>query len=92
MTITLTLTAEQERRLWEGTARHDAEAVRQVLLKAIDATVEKLLNRTVGTRAALDYERLADRLAEDFAATASPEHRSLSDDAMTREGIYGDHP
>ncbi len=92
MTITLKLSAEQERRLVEGTNRHDADAVRQVLLKAVDSTVEDLLRRPTSRPSESDFEALADRLANEFAATTSPNHRALTDEAVTREGIYGDHP
>ncbi len=92
MTITLKLSANQERRLREGAARHDARAIRQVLLKAVESTIERLLDRPTLTPSEPDFEVLADRLAEGFAATASPDHRPLPDEAVTREGIYGDHP
>ena len=92
MTITLELSAEQERRLREGTHRKDADAVREVLLGAIDSTVEDLLSSPSRKLAEPDFEMLADRLAESFARTSPSNHRPLSDEAVTREGIYGDHP
>ena len=92
MTITLELSAEQERRLREGAASADAAAMRRVLLQAIDSTIEKLLRLSAKAPSVSDFEALADRLAEEFAATAGEDHRSLPEHAMTREGIYGDHP
>jgi hypothetical protein len=48
MTITLKLSSEQEHRLRAGAAQQDAQAVREVLLQAVDSTVESLL-RTIAT-------------------------------------------
>ncbi len=92
MTITLELSTEQERLLRKGAARADAKAMRQVLVQAIDSTIEKLLRLGAKTTPASNFEALADRLAEKFAATAGPDRRPLSAEAVTREGIYGDHP
>ena len=91
MTITLKLSTEQERLLQEGVASADTRAMRRVLLQAIDSTIEKLLNLSAEVTRTPDFEALADSLAEEFAATAAPDHRPLSDKAVTREGIYGDH-
>ncbi len=87
MTITLELSTEQEKRLEEGAARHNAEVVRQVLLQAVDATVPKILARSPKQPTAHDFHRALDALATDFADSPP-----LSDDAVSREGIYGDHP
>ncbi len=91
MAITLELSTEQERLLREGAARADAVAMRRVLLQAIDSTIEKLLRLSAGPAPVSDFEALADSLADEFAATAGPDHRPLPAEAMTREGIYRDH-
>lgn len=87
MTITLELSADQERRLEEGTALRNAEAVRQVLLQAVDATVSKLLDEPASQLSHAELEALLDSLASDFADSPT-----LSDEAVSRAGIYGDHP
>ncbi len=92
MTITLELSTEQERVLREGAAGADAATMRRVLLEAIDSTIEKLLRLSSNSKPVSDFEALADSLAEEFASTAAPDHRHLPDEAVTREGIYGDHP
>ncbi len=92
MTITLKLSTEQERLLREGAASADTQAMRSVLLQAIDSTIEKLLRLSVEATPVQDFEALADNLAEQFAATAAADHRPLPNEAMTRESIYGDHP
>ncbi len=87
MAVTLQLTPEQERRLEEGTARHDEDAVRQVLIQVVDATVPRLMNRS---------ERLLDSAAFgavlDDVAALSADTPSLSEAAVSRSGIYSDHP
>ena len=91
MTITLELSTEQERLLREGVASADTAAMRQVLVQAIDSTIEKLLHLSADATAGSDFEALADRLAEEFAASAVSDHQPLPDEAVTREGVYGDH-
>ena len=66
--------------------------MRRVLLQAMDSTIEKLLHLSARTTPVSDFEALADKLAEEFGATAAPDHQPLSAEAVTREGIYGDHP
>ncbi|MBS1798031.1 MAG: hypothetical protein JSS81_29710 [Acidobacteria bacterium] len=39
-----------------------------------------------------DFERLADELADFFEKNLPPDAKPLSDYAMSREGIYEDHP
>ena len=91
MTITLQLSADQERRLEEGAARHDEEAVRQVLMQAIDATLPQLLessaHRSARGSQSLSLQGLLDKIASEFADSPV-----LPEGATTRAGIYGDHP
>lgn len=84
MTVTLQLTAEQERRLQQGAARNDQEAVRRVLYQAADEAAEVLLRQTSRARSSVDFQATLDELAA-FDAPELPEH------ALTRAGIYGDH-
>lgn len=87
MTVTLELSAEQELRLQEGAARRDAAAVREVLLQAIDSTVAGLLEHRPLQPNAAEFRVLLDQLAAE--GIDSP---SLDADAVSRAGIYGDHP
>lgn len=87
MTVTLPLTADQERRIEESAARHDTEAVRQVLYQAADAVVPDLMQRPAKQLDPVEFRAVLDELAS--AATDSP---PLSAHALSRAGIYGDHP
>jgi len=87
MTITLKLSSEQEHRLLEGAAQQDAQAVREVLLQAVDSTVESLLHTSVRRPQTSAFSALLDKIAAEL-----PNAPALSDDAVSRAGIYADHP
>jgi hypothetical protein len=87
MTITLKLSSEQEHRLRAGTARQDAQVVREVLLQAVDSTVEGLLRTSVRQTKAGDLSALLDKIADELRDAPV-----LSDEALSRAGIYSDHP
>lgn len=83
MTIKLKLSSEQEHRLRAGAALRDAQAVREVLLQAVDATVEGLLCTSVRRPKANTLSVLLDKIAADLHDAPA-----LSDDAVSRAGIY----
>lgn len=86
MTITLKLSSEQEQRLRAGAAQQDAQAVREILRQAVDSTVEELL-RTPGHRPrARKLPTLLDKIAAELRDAPA-----LSDEAVSRVGIYADH-
>jgi hypothetical protein len=87
MTITLKLSSEQEHRLRAGAAQQDAQAVREVLLQAVDSTVETLLHTSVRHPQAGAFSTLLDKIAAEL-----PDAPALSDEAVSRAGIYADHP
>lgn len=86
MTITLQLSAEQERRLTESAARQDEEALRSVLLQAVESTVKDLLkpHRQPDPQA---RRVLLEELAEEFSDLPA-----LPEEAISRAGIYREHP
>ncbi len=87
MTITLKLSSEQEQRLRAGAARQDAETVREILRQAVDSTVEELLRASAPSRKASTLPTLLDKIAAEFRDAPA-----LSDEAVSRAGIYADHP
>ena len=87
MTITLELSSEQEHRLRTGAAQQDAQAVREVLLQAVDSTVETLLRKSGRRPQASTLSALLDKIASEL-----PDVPALSDEAVSRAGIYADHP
>jgi hypothetical protein len=74
MTITLKLSSEQEHILQAGVAEQDAQTVREVLLQAVDSTVEGLLR----TSASPSREPFAALRA--LAGTAHSDFTDLSTD------------
>jgi antitoxin ParD1/3/4 len=92
MKITLELPPEIEAQLRESMTRHDADAVRRLLVEAVTPIVEALLRETSGELADAEFETVADQLADALAMCLGPNTPSLSDYAVSREGIYEDHP
>ncbi|MCG8455337.1 MAG: hypothetical protein MI919_03580 [Holophagales bacterium] len=86
MTITLQLSADQERRFEESAARRDVELMREILRQALDSWVESLLDTRQQAASGPRRARLAKLAAE------LPDLPALSDEAVSRSGIYGDHP
>ncbi len=87
MTITLELSSEQEHRLRAGAAQQDAEAVREILLQAVDSTVEGILRRSDRRPKANTLSALLDQIADGLRDAPA-----LADEAVSRTGIYADHP
>jgi hypothetical protein len=87
MAITLKLTAEQEHRLRIGVAQQDAQTVREILLQAVDPTVEGLLRSSLDPPKDHTLPTLLDKIASEFRDVPV-----LSDEAVSRFGIYADHP
>jgi hypothetical protein len=87
MTITLTLSPEQEHRLRAGAAQQDAQAVREILLQAVDSTVDGLLRTSARRPKAGTLPALLDKIAAELRDAPA-----LSDEAVSRAGIYADHP
>jgi hypothetical protein len=85
MTVTLKLSSEQEHRLRDGAARQDAQTVREVLLQAVEPTVEGLLHTSLRPKAG-KLPALLDKLAADLRDAPA-----LPDEAVSRAGIYADH-
>lgn len=91
--ITLELSSEVEAKLRESLVRHDAETMRQLLAEAFSPTVETLLKQASEPSPSNDeFEFIADQLVEEFAACVGSETPMLSDYAVSRAGIYEDHP
>lgn len=92
MQITLELSPDTEGRLRESIAQGDAEAVRRLLAEVLTPTVEALLQEMPAELTETELEAVADQLADELMADLGPNAPSLSDYAVSREGIYKDHP
>lgn len=87
MTITLELSSKQEHRLQAGAARQDAKAVREILLQAVDATVDGLLRTFVRRPRPKVLPTLLDQIAAEMQGAPA-----LSAEVVSRAGIYAGHP
>lgn len=92
MQITLDLSPEIEARLRESVAQKDVEAVRRLLVEVLTPTVEALLQETPVEFTDVGFEAVADQLADELTVSLGPNVPSLSDYAVSRAGIYEDHP
>lgn len=92
MKIPLELSPDVEAQLRKSVARRDADAVRRLLLEALTPTVEALLRETPDELTDAEFEAVAAQLADELPACLGPNAPSLSDYAVSRAGIYEDHP
>lgn len=92
-TITLQLSPELEHKLRESIARRDTQSIRQLLVDAFAPTVEALLEQTSTQFNYQEWEdedeleASIDGLLDEFALSVGS-IPTLSDYAVTREGIY----
>ncbi len=92
MTITLKLPPEVETKLRESIARQDGQTLRQLLAEAFAPTVEEMLQQSSEQLNDSEFEIIADQLADELVQYGEPNSPLLSDYAVSRAGIYGDHP
>lgn len=92
MKITLELPPDVEVQLCEGAARRDADTVRRLLMEALTPAVEAQLQEASDELTDAEFEPLVDQLASDLTAYLVSHAPSLSDYAVSRAGIYEDHP
>lgn len=92
MIITLELSPEVEVQLRMGIATHDAEGIRQLLVQAFSPTIEKLLQQDTDQLDHQAFESIADQLADELIGGIESNTPLLSDYAISRAGIYEDHP
>jgi len=92
MKITLELPPDVEAQLRESAARYDVDAVRRLLVEAFTPTVDALLRDLPHALTDTEFEAVADQLADELTVCRGPNTPVLSDHAVSRAGIYEDHP
>lgn len=92
MQITLELSPDIKVRLRKSVEHGDAEAARRLLAAVLTPTVAALLQEMPAELTESEFEAVADQLANELKANLGPNAPSLSDYAVSREGIYEGHP
>jgi antitoxin ParD1/3/4 len=92
LTVTLDLSPEVEAELRDSIAHHDTERVRQLLTNALIPTIEALLQPSAVPAHNDEWDALADQLIDTFAVAAPTDAPILSGYAISRAGIYQEHP
>jgi antitoxin ParD1/3/4 len=93
LTITLELSPSLEAEIRQSLKERNAEHARYLLADALLPTVEDLLEQVSEPMIASDeWEALADQLGEELATSLPADAPPLSDYAVSRAGIYEDHP
>ena len=91
--ITLNLSPEVEAKCRERIASGDAIALQQLLAEAYAPTVEALLQPSPNPIEQEDeFEAIANQLADELTDSLGPDVPTLSDYAVSRAGIYQEHP
>ena len=90
MTITVQIPPDIETQIRENASLGNSETVRRLLLDALVPTVEALMKPN--PQLSVDeLNALADEMADKFMEFVDPDCLPLSDDAVSREGIYEDN-
>lgn len=92
MSITIEIPHDIEIQIRKNAAHGNANAVRHLLIEALDPTVESLLRDHAPLMLSNDqFEALVDQLADTFTKYLGSGCLPLSDYAVSREGLYADH-
>ncbi|MCT7962000.1 hypothetical protein NG791_15120 [Laspinema sp. D1] len=91
--ITLNLSPEVEAKCRERIASGDAIALEQLLAEVFAPTVQALLQPSPNPIQQEDeFEAIANPLADELTDSLGPDVPTLSDYAVSRAGIYHEHP
>lgn len=92
LTVTLDLSPEEEIQLQLSIVRRDREKVRQLLSDALEPAVAALMLKTHPELDQMTFQEISEKLWAEVDARLPADFQPLSDYAVSREGIYGDHP
>jgi len=93
MTMTVYIPEKIEMQMREHALHHHMDAVRNLLWEAVKPTIEMFIKSPMPSKLSdNEFENLADQLADEFTTYINPNSVPLSDYAVSREGIYADHP
>ncbi len=90
MTITVHIPPDIEKQVRENISLGDIDAVRHLLVEALEPTVEALM-KNKQYLSIEEWEMKLDQLVDVFMDCVGTDVPPLSDYAVSREGIYEDH-
>ena len=90
MTITVQIPPNIERQIRKSVSLGETDAIRHLLLEALEAAVETLMSNNPQLSDD-EFEALADQLVDEFMVSVGPDCPPLSDCAVSREGLYEGH-
>jgi hypothetical protein len=92
MAITNELPDELEMKIREQAASGNVDAVRRLLIEALNPTVDALMRRHAAAELSdEEFEMLIDQMTDLFTAYVGADRPPLSDDAVSRAGLYEGH-
>ncbi len=91
MILTVHVPPDLEKKVRENISHGNIDAVRNLLIEALEPTVEAFMNNTPDLSVE-ELELKLDRIADKFMKYVGPDMPPLSDYALSREGIYENHP
>jgi hypothetical protein len=92
MRISIEIPPPLETKLRDALARGDDRTAEEILVAAVRPTVQSLLGAPQHDLTDEEFESLADEFADELEGFLGPDAPLLSDEAVSRAGIYGDHP
>jgi adenosyl cobinamide kinase/adenosyl cobinamide phosphate guanylyltransferase len=93
LTVTLSLSPEEEAELRDSIAHQDTERVREVLTNVLTPMIEALLKQPhAPMQHEAQWDTLADQLIDMFTTALPADTPVLSPYATSRAGIYEEHP
>lgn len=92
LTVTIDLSPDEEKILQLSILRRDKVKVRQLLSNALEPTIAALMQITDSDLDNLTFDEISERLWAEVDARLPADFQPLSDFAMSREGIYDEHP
>lgn len=90
MTITVYIPPDIEQQLNENISNGDKDAVRHLLVDAVEPKVEELMNNKAQYTVE-ELQSMLDKLIDEFMSCVGHDVPPLSDYAVSRPGIYEDH-
>ena len=91
MTLTIEIPSEVASQILSNASRGDRKAVQKLLIDAITPAVESIMEQAEKDLSFDEFEKLSEKLINEFITSSGPDHQPLSDYAVSREGIYEDH-